>query len=281
MVISSRVVACTSRPVAFSGHPSTRGRLTGLRNKPQQKQTCQNLAVVYRQLVSLLMELSIEAKCITSSMELVVNKLSEVIKASIPTPSLEKVTKSTRNTESDNGQIPPPQQEVTGAIEEYIDRQRRKCNLIIRNLPEPKAQSTSERASQDINLFKEIVYKELKINTSDIEILKATRLGKLSDKPRLLRISVSNEQSKAGILRAASKLKSSKKWSSLYFSADLTQREREANRQLRAELKCRKENGENNLRIRNGKIVTVQPRPTNQPSVQETEPMEDNTQPSQ
>ena len=71
------------------------------------------------------------AKCITSSMELVVNKLSEVIKASIPTPSLEKVTKSTRNTESDNGQIPPPQQEVTGAIEDYIDRQRRKCNLII------------------------------------------------------------------------------------------------------------------------------------------------------
>ena len=64
------------------------------------------------------------AKCITSSMELVVNKLSEVIKASIPTPSLEKVTKSTRNTESDNGQIPPPQQEVTGAIEEYMDRQR-------------------------------------------------------------------------------------------------------------------------------------------------------------
>ena len=60
MVISSRVVACTSRPVAFNGHPSTRGRLTGLRNKPQQKQTCQHLAVVYWQLVSLLMELSID-----------------------------------------------------------------------------------------------------------------------------------------------------------------------------------------------------------------------------
>ena len=58
MVISSRVVACTSRPVAFNGHPSTRGRLTGLRNKPQQKQTCQHLAVVYWQLVSLFMELS-------------------------------------------------------------------------------------------------------------------------------------------------------------------------------------------------------------------------------
>ena len=51
MVISSRVVACTRRPVASNGHLSTRGRLTGLRNKPQQKQTCQHLAVVYWQLV--------------------------------------------------------------------------------------------------------------------------------------------------------------------------------------------------------------------------------------
>ena len=61
-MISSRVVACTSRPVAFNGHPSTRGRLTGLRNKPQQKQICQHLAVVYWQLVSLLMELSIDGE---------------------------------------------------------------------------------------------------------------------------------------------------------------------------------------------------------------------------
>ena len=64
MVISSRVVACTSQPVAFNGQPSIRGRLTGLRNNPQQKQTCQHLAVVYWQLVSLLMELSIDSeKC--------------------------------------------------------------------------------------------------------------------------------------------------------------------------------------------------------------------------
>ena len=65
-MISSKVVACTSQPVAFSGHPSkhpsTSGRLTGLRNKVQQKQTCQHLAVVYWQLVSLLMELSINGE---------------------------------------------------------------------------------------------------------------------------------------------------------------------------------------------------------------------------
>ena len=68
MVISSRVVACTSRPVVSNGHLSTRGRLTGLRNKPQLKQTCRHLAVVYWQLVSLLMELSIDGENCTCSL---------------------------------------------------------------------------------------------------------------------------------------------------------------------------------------------------------------------
>ena len=61
-MISSKVFTCTSQPVAFNGHMSTHERLTGLRNKPQQKQTCQHLAVVYWQLVSLLMELSIDGE---------------------------------------------------------------------------------------------------------------------------------------------------------------------------------------------------------------------------
>ena len=46
VVISSKAGACTSQPVAFSGHLSTRGCLTSLRNKPQQKQTHQHFAVV-------------------------------------------------------------------------------------------------------------------------------------------------------------------------------------------------------------------------------------------
>ena len=58
-MIFSKVAACTSQPVAFSEHLSTRGRLTGLRNKPQKKQTSQLVAVVLWQLVSLLIDLSI------------------------------------------------------------------------------------------------------------------------------------------------------------------------------------------------------------------------------
>ena len=59
VVIFSKVAACTSQPVALNEHLSTRGRLTGLRNKPQKKQTSQLVAVVLWQLVNLLIELSI------------------------------------------------------------------------------------------------------------------------------------------------------------------------------------------------------------------------------
>ena len=63
-MILSKVAACTSQPVAFNEHPITRGRLTGLRIKPQKKQNSQLVAVVLCQLVSLLMELSIgDEKC--------------------------------------------------------------------------------------------------------------------------------------------------------------------------------------------------------------------------
>ena len=59
VVIVSKVAAYTSQPVALNEQPSTHGRLIGLKNKPQKKQTCQLVAVVLWQLVSLLIELSI------------------------------------------------------------------------------------------------------------------------------------------------------------------------------------------------------------------------------
>ena len=60
LAISSKVAACRSQPVAFNRHSSTCEHLTGLINKPQKKQTCELLAVVYWLIVSLLMELSID-----------------------------------------------------------------------------------------------------------------------------------------------------------------------------------------------------------------------------
>ena len=59
VVIISKVAACTNQLVAFNEHQSTRGCLTGFRNKLQKKQISQLVAMVLWQLVSLLIELSI------------------------------------------------------------------------------------------------------------------------------------------------------------------------------------------------------------------------------
>ena len=47
LMISNKVAACTSQSMVFSEHLSTCGRLTGLRNKPQPKQTGQLLMVEF------------------------------------------------------------------------------------------------------------------------------------------------------------------------------------------------------------------------------------------
>ena len=41
LVISSKVAAYSSQPVAYNGHLSVCGHLTGLRNKSQRNQTSQ------------------------------------------------------------------------------------------------------------------------------------------------------------------------------------------------------------------------------------------------
>jgi len=137
--------------------------------------------------------------------------------------------------------------------------------------------STSECTVQDIEAFKEIVNHELKADITSSDISKAVRLGKLSSKPHLLLVSLSNKQSKSAILRSAFKLKTSTKWSNLCLSADLTPMERVINHNLRTGLKQCRNGGEKNLYIRKGKLVTIEPSQSNilPPSAP---PMEEGTQ---
>jgi len=47
--------ACPVTPLPFEDHSSTRARQTGLRNKPQEKQTRESLAMIHTWIVSSLM----------------------------------------------------------------------------------------------------------------------------------------------------------------------------------------------------------------------------------
>ena len=137
--------------------------------------------------------------------------------------------------------------QVVGMIDEYIDRERRKSNLIFHNVPE---------SENDDTVIKEIIEKELRV--SDCEVVKSVRLGqKNSQRQRLLLVSVNGERTKWNILKAAPKLRHSSTFDKIYVSPDLTLKERQVNKQLRDELKRRRSSGEKNLSIRRGKIVVL------------------------
>jgi len=46
---------CPFTPLPFEDHPSTRARQTGPRNKPQEKQTRETMAMIHTGIVSSLM----------------------------------------------------------------------------------------------------------------------------------------------------------------------------------------------------------------------------------
>jgi len=55
VTISSGVGACPVKPLPFEDHSSTQAHQTGPRNKPQEKQTRESLAMTHTWIVSSLM----------------------------------------------------------------------------------------------------------------------------------------------------------------------------------------------------------------------------------
>jgi len=144
------------------------------------------------------------------------------------------------------------------AVDEYVERERRKCNVIIHNLPEPGEVSSGEQLRQkDKEKVCSLISTEFKIN--DFEVQRTVRLGShnpSSPKPRLLLVELKDISTKRQILRQATSLRKSSTWSNIYISPDLTPKERAHNKKLREELKSRKDAGEKNIFIKHGRIIS-------------------------
>ena len=108
-----------------------------------------------------------------------------------------------------------------------------------------------------IIIIMDIVTNSLKVKS--VKITKAIRLGGQKqdkrEKPRALLVHLENEDMKRDILATAKNLRQTEKWRNTYIVPDMTRQQREENWKLRQELKSRRENGELNLMIRQGKIV--------------------------
>lgn len=134
-------------------------------------------------------------------------------------------------------------------IQEIIDRDRRKNNIIIFGSVETKCNSNSEQVNLDTKLVGEICSTLLVADTN----IKVSRLGKFDptaiDRKRPLRVSFNSESIVGAALRNASKLKTNSNLSGLSISRDRTPMQLKIHRDARAELDNRLKNGEKNLKI--------------------------------
>lgn len=166
--------------------------------------------------------------------------------------NLIKSTQLQKNPPASNTFIPTSV--AVDVADEISERDKRKCNLIVHNLPEEPL----DNHHTDADTFLELCKTSLDLH---IDITKAVRLGQKSNtKTRSLLIKVNDEESQKQILAHAPKLRFSKIWSRVYIQPDMSPKEREAHKKLYEELKRRRNQGENNLVIRHGKIVPYVPR---------------------
>ena len=151
-------------------------------------------------------------------------------------------------------------QDISKVFDSFLEKEKRKNNLVIHNLPEAEGGTFAERSDRDSKLFQDVVKDTFKLS---VAVAKAYRVGKVTgSKPRLLIVTLDTPGVKGDILRLAPQLRNSGTWGNIYITPDLTKTEREAARRVREELAARRSAGEPNLTIRKGKVVSV-PHPNN------------------
>ena len=146
---------------------------------------------------------------------------------------------------------------IVSTMNEEKEKERRRFNLIIHNVPESTADVLESHKTEDIGCATDIFNVYLGTKAT---VTKALRLGKKTEganKPRLMKVTVDNLESKVYILCNCTKLRSadqSSYYSNIYITPDSTPTEREANRQLRTKLNILNKDSKQ-YKIKNGKIV--------------------------
>ena len=145
-------------------------------------------------------------------------------------------------------------------FKEREERQKRELNLIVVGLPESNKTESVERQADDLKRVQTMVDKICPDLKEKVE--EPVRLGKVGgSRPRMLRIKVKSLGDKREIMRNAYKINKDVKdqKNRMYINPDYTPAEREKQKELRAEIKRRTQEGERDLKIRGDKIVQVRP----------------------
>lgn len=139
-------------------------------------------------------------------------------------------------------------------IQEVREREKRRNNVILFNVPEPTATDITERVNQDKNALKTVL-NAISMNEELVTNIKPIRLGKAgSERPRPIKVRLPDETMVIGVLKNSYRLKSVEGMSSVRISRDNTPKQTAYYKSLKNELNERLANGESNIGIkyRNG-----------------------------
>ena len=146
---------------------------------------------------------------------------------------------------------------------ELVEKERRAKNLILYNIPESEEEKPEERVKDDCQKIKEILARN-QIILDPTKIENIFRLGKKEnlknkENARPLLLKFDSQDYRKQVMQFCKDLyylKDNLKIS-VYYSQDLTVKERKERKPLVEELKQRKKAGEKNIAIRGKEIVTI------------------------
>lgn len=129
-------------------------------------------------------------------------------------------------------------EEVQRTQVDMEDREGRKANIIIYNVPEGEEEDGSEH---DDLIIQQLLQTQMKIQGGKKGVI--TRLGEKSERPRPLRLALETEKDKKEVLRSTNRLRGAPvPFSRMSLRADMSQEDRLQHKAIVEEAKLRTEN---------------------------------------
>ena len=151
-------------------------------------------------------------------------------------------------------------QRIESELDEFRDKMWRNKNVLIVNLQESRNPDIDSRIADDLDEVYRIFNLFINFEESDADG-KPVRLGRISDRPRTLRITLKSERMVGELVKKAREQNhilnpdQNDNRKKIYINRDYTERERYSRKRAMDELKDRQSKGETNLIIKKGRVV--------------------------
>ena len=144
---------------------------------------------------------------------------------------------------------------------ESLIKTQKQCNVCVFNVPEGEHEKDEENYKQDVLKLKTILNEKIVIDKQDIKSIYRIGVNKNSSRPRPLIIKFTNIEKRNEAIQLTDLIYTSGKNEDIriFIQPDKTKKEIEQHKILIQQLRERRANGEENIVIRNGKIISLAP----------------------